>query len=450
MELKKNSEEKTMYELSDMNTVFKHGSREGDPFEIHNFQERKKELHLNRKSYLIILGTKSEIDFLTCEIFLPHYRETTSRYELELKEICLFQNGKVEKVFRYLLTSLDFIPFSLNGCFVYSAYVERGDVVEIGMNKIFFKKQVFNKNEVELNVFQQLSQEMIESQLPILIEGETGTGKTRLARQIHERSRRTGSFVHLNLSSFSSSLLESEIFGHVKGAFTGALQSKKGALLEAHKGTLFLDEIDSLSFDVQTKLLLFLDNFEFRSVGGESSKVVDVRIIVASGKPLWDLVQAGLMRKDFYFRIASGSHLKLPKLANHKDLINKLINEFCEHESLVITDELIKFYSECQWPGNIRQLVSHLKKKKVLAAGKKLSLGSEDYSLLNFAEVIQNKEEILPLEKIRKDYCQKVFLQLNRNVTLTAKSLSISPNTLKSILRSKEVLRDDNVINVNF
>ena len=449
MELKKLNAIEELYELTDMNTVFKNGSREGDPFELHCFQERKKELRLNRKSYQFILGKKSEIDFLNCSIFIPHFRDSTAKFKLELKEINLFHEGKLEKIHRYFISSEDFIPFCLNGCFVKSAYLERGDVVEIGMNKLIFKKERMYK-DINSDQFLELNREMIESELPILIEGETGTGKTRLAKQIHEESKRSGAFVHLNLSSFSSSLIESEIFGHTKGAFTGAMQTKKGALLEAHKGTLFLDEIDSLTIDIQTKLLLFLDNFEFRAVGGESSKKVDVRLIVASGKRLWDLVQSDTMRRDFYFRIASGALIKLPNLTSNASLIKQILDEYSERESVIISDDLIKFYTECNWPGNIRQLLNHLSKKKVLAAGKKLSLSQEDYILLNFANEVQNKDEISTLEKIKSDYCKKIFLQLNRNVTLTSKALSISPNTLKAILKSKESLRNDNVINVNF
>ena len=450
MELKKLNIEQEIYELSDLNTVAKNGIREGDPFELLCFQERKKELKLNRKSYLFILGRKSEIDFLKCEFYIPHFRDASSRYSLELRELKMLIDGKTETITRYLLTSLDFIPFNLNGCFVYSAFLERGDVVAIGMNKINFKKEFLKSQSLEVDSLRGLTVEMIKSNLPILLEGETGTGKTRLAKQIHDNSSRNGAFVHLNLSSFANSLIESEIFGHVKGAFTGALQPKKGALAEAHKGTLFLDEIDSLSLDIQTKLLLFLDNFEYRSVGGESSKKVDVRLIVASGKSLWDLVQVDLMRKDFYFRIASGAHIKMPKLGSNKILIRQIIDDFSNKESVVFSEDLIKFYTECQWPGNIRQLINHLSKKKVLSNGKKMSLGEEDYLLMNFVETVQSNDEISSLDKIKSDYCQKVFLRLNRNVTVTSKSLGISPNTLKSILRSKALLRNDNVINVNF
>jgi transcriptional regulator with AAA-type ATPase domain len=450
MEIKKLLLNQETFEISDVNTVVKNGLREGDPFELLCFQERKKELRLNRKSYLIVLGKKSEIDFLKCEIYIPHFRDSASRYSLELRELQIVIDGKIEKIARYLLTSLDHIPFNLNGCFVYSSFLERGDLVTIGLNKLSFKKEVLKNHNAQTDSMNGLSHEMLTSQLPILLEGETGTGKTRLAKQIHENSHRPGAFVHLNLSSFANSLIESEIFGHVKGAFTGAMQSKKGALCEAHKGTLFLDEIDSLSLDIQTKLLLFLDNFEFRTVGGESNKKVDVRLIVASGKNLWDLVQSGLMRRDFYFRIASGAHLKMPKLASNKALIKQVIEDFCHRETLVISEDLIQFYTECYWPGNIRQLINHLNKKKILSGGKKISISQEDYSLLNFVDEIQSNNEISTLDKIKNDYCQKVFLQLNRNVTVTSRSLGISPNTLKAILRTKSSLRNDNVINVNF
>lgn len=128
--------------------------------------------------------------------------------------------------------------------------------------------------------------------MPIFLSGETGTGKSTLAREIHDISSRSKEpFVQINIASFSQNLVESELFGHAKGAFTGALFEKRGIFLEANKGTLFLDEIDSLSFELQTKLLLFLDDLKIRAVGSNHDKKVDVRLIVASGENLEDLIQ---------------------------------------------------------------------------------------------------------------------------------------------------------------
>src|SRR5690606_12983163 len=132
-----------------------------------------------------------------------------------------------------------------------------------------------NSELLELNS----SKKIIQSNLPILIEGETGTGKTTLAKSIHQMSERSGEFVHVNLSAFSENLMESELFGHLKGAFTGAYNDKKGAIERANNGTLFLDEIDSTSIAVQTKLLLFLDNYKLSPVGSGVMKKINCRIL---------------------------------------------------------------------------------------------------------------------------------------------------------------------------
>jgi hypothetical protein len=239
------------------------GTRENDRFLIEPFMEKKKTHHLNRTKYFFKFSEKYEANYIKAEFLLPNYNHYEGEFELNLHTISSnSENNK--KIERYCFKSLTHNPFKINGNYSLESFVERGDCIEIGFNKIFFEKDT--KSNVEANELLNLNESSLQSSIPILIEGETGTGKTRLAKQIHEKSGRAGNFIHLNLSSFSTSLLESELFGHIKGAFTGALFSKKGALLEAHKGTLFLDEIDSLSLDLQTKLLLFLDNLDLEQL----------------------------------------------------------------------------------------------------------------------------------------------------------------------------------------
>ena len=180
-----------------------------------------------------------------------------------------------------------------------------------------------------------MKQNYLNSSMPILLIGETGTGKTTIAKKIHDESGVGGNFVHLNLSSFSQSLIESEIFGHRKGAFTGAISDKKGAILEANKGTLFLDEIDSIDISLQTKLLTFLDNGEFRAVGG-GSNTSDVRMIYSSGKNIKDLVASGEMRLDFYFRLKNSLCLEVPNLRDNKDYLKDIIHEILDRNALSI------------------------------------------------------------------------------------------------------------------
>lgn len=428
-------------------TIGHNGVREGDEFILDIFQERKKIFKLNRTKYRIHYGKKFEFDFGRAIITLPVFGQDEGLFELELIASNSFKNHNEKS--RYLFRSLGERAFRLNGIHCFEAFLERGDILDIGFNRIQFPRveSMTTKTEMEL------SEKIIKSPIAVLIEGETGTGKTTLAKKIHEESGRSGRFVHLNLSAFSPSLIESELFGHVKGAFTGAINGRKGAILEAHKGTLFLDEIDSLTTDLQTKLLLFLDNYEVRAVGGESSSVADVRMIFASGSKLVKKVERKEMRKDFYYRLQSGCSVTLESLRNRPERIVELCKMFENYHAVVFDKELIQFYVTCKWPGNIRQLQSHLAKKKILSDGKKLIFDKIDKELL-FEKISVDKidsNDIFPLEKVKVDYCHEVYLKLDKNITRTAKTLELCPNTLKAYLHKKEgELRSDKVIHVNF
>ncbi|MBY0414911.1 MAG: sigma 54-interacting transcriptional regulator, partial [Bdellovibrionales bacterium] len=346
---------------------------------------------------------------------------------------------------RYLFKSLGKTPFRLNGIYCFEAFLERGDILDIGFNRIQFprmEREVCN---------QKISEKLMRSQIGILIEGETGTGKTTLAKKIHEESGRHGRFVHLNLSSFSPSLIESELFGHVKGAFTGAINGKKGAILEAHKGTLFLDEIDSLTLDLQTKLLLFLDSYEVRSVGGENVSKADVRMIFASGSRLSKKVENGEMRRDFYFRLQAGVAVNLESLREKPERIVEICEIFENKEMITMSRDLLSFYTTCLWPGNIRQLQSHLSKKKIFSDGKKMIFDELDKELVGLNISIPKNERIEPLDKVKINYCYETFLRMDRNIIKTAKVLELCPNTLKAYLsKREEELRNHNVIHVHF
>ena len=421
------------------------GVRENDEFLLDIFQERKKTYKLNRTRYKIQNGEKFDFDISKSCITIPVFGKEDCNYELEL---IADRKDKIHNLnSRYLLRSLGGSPFRLNGTYCFEAFLERGDAVDIGFNRINFLKPLALVPD-KFN----LSEKFIKSHISILLEGETGTGKTTLAKKIHEESDRPGRFVHLNLSAFSPGLIESELFGHVKGAFTGALNPKRGAMLEAHKGTLFLDEIDSLSLDLQTKLLLFLDNYEVRAVGGENSTKVDVRMIFASGSILKKRVEEEKMRKDFYYRLQAGCALILPGLRDNPERIKELCRKFEYDQAIVIGEDLIQFYSACAWPGNIRQLHSHLIKKKIFSDGKKFIIDDTDKELLseNLNITRLDPEDILPMEKMKTNYCYDVYLKADRNVAKTAKILEMSPNTLKVYLDKKKIeLGNDKVIHIN-
>ena len=335
--------------------------------------------------------------------------------------------------------------FKLNGSLCFEAFLERGDVVTIDNNRLVFGAITEASGEEEFLVG---NEKIVQSSINVLLEGETGTGKSRLAKLIHEQSGRSGRFVHINLSSFSEGLIESELFGHVKGAFTGAVGNKEGAFLEANRGTLFLDEIDSLPHSIQTKLLLFLDSKEIRPVGAASTTKVDVRLIFAAGKSLQHLVQKEKMRQDFYYRLSSGVVYKLPPLRERPGLIDSICQKLSVEDGIHIAPSLISFYKEVRWPGNVRQLIGHLNKKMVSAVGNKLVFDKEDELLLIENRMSQDtvKEEIISLEELKRKYAYKIYKYFDHDLRKSSQILGITQTTLRKLVAKKNDLGRNNII----
>lgn len=196
-----------------------------------------------------------------------------------------------------------------------------------------------------------------------LIEGETGTGKELIARALHAHSpRRDAPFVAVNCAEIAEPLLESELFGHAKGAFTGALSDKRGLVEVAHTGTLFLDEANEMILPMQRKILRLLEEKEVRPVGGTAARKVDITIIAASNQDLFDLVRKGRFREDLYFRLKV-AHLRIPPLRERIEdltlLLNTFLAEYGNCHSLPVphvTEELLSVLLNHPWKGNVREL----------------------------------------------------------------------------------------------
>ena len=197
------------------------------------------------------------------------------------------------------------------------------------------------------------------SHAKVLITGESGTGKDLIARYIHVKSTRgQGEYVAVNCAGVTESLLESELFGHVKGSFTGAYRDKLGTLQRAHRGTLFLDEVGEMSLRMQALLLRFLENGEIQAVGADSSRTTaDVRVIAATNRNLSEMVSTGLFREDLLYRLRV-IHLHVPPLRDRKDEIRPLAAAFIKRfgHDVVFSDEVWKALDDYRWPGNVREL----------------------------------------------------------------------------------------------
>ena len=206
----------------------------------------------------------------------------------------------------------------------------------------------------------------------VLITGESGVGKDLIARRIHARSRRsTHAFVPVNCAGLTESLLESELFGHVRGSFTGAYRDKLGKLQTAHKGTIFLDEVGEMSLRMQAMLLRFLESGEIQAVGSDTRlTTVDVRVIAATNRNLPDLIAAGHFREDLLYRLRV-IHLEVPPLRQRKDEIPVLVNHFVARTNrrASFTTEAIEALCRYRWPGNVRELQNVVEQTMWLSHG---------------------------------------------------------------------------------
>jgi two-component system, NtrC family, response regulator len=233
---------------------------------------------------------------------------------------------------------------------------------------------IIGKSKAMRDVFETI-QKVAPSNATVLIEGESGTGKELVAKSIHFNSpRRDNPFVAVNCSALAESLLESELFGHEKGAFTGAVSSKKGRFELAHGGTLFLDEIGELSPNLQVKLLRVLQEKTFERVGGVRSVAVDIRVIAATNRNLKDEMQAGRFREDLFYRL-NVVHIVIPPLRLRWEDIQLLVNHFIKkyessNQSTVpvkgLSQEVIRLFYEYRWPGNIRELENVIERAIIL------------------------------------------------------------------------------------
>src|SRR5262245_39677558 len=207
------------------------------------------------------------------------------------------------------------------------------------------------------------------TQATVLIVGETGTGKELIARAIHRLSPRAdGPYVRVNCGALNESLLESELFGHVKGAFTGAIDNKTGRFEAAHGGTIFLDEISSMSAKLQVKLLRVLQENEFERVGESRTIRVDTRVVAATNQLLEDEIDAGRFRDDLYYRLNVWP-IYLPPLRERRDDIASLarffLERYCEEnrrETPDLAPEILKTLKEYDWPGNVRELENYIER----------------------------------------------------------------------------------------
>jgi DNA-binding NtrC family response regulator len=224
-----------------------------------------------------------------------------------------------------------------------------------------------------------VTRQVARSRACVLIVGETGAGKELIARAIHDLSpRASGPYIRVNCGALTESLLESELFGHVKGSFTGAVENRTGRFEAAHTGTIFLDEINSTSPKLQVKLLRVLQEGEFERVGDVSTKKVDVRVVAATNRDLREEIDAGRFREDLYYRL-NVVPIDLPPLRDRREDVPPLVNFFLsrygeqnQREMRQVDPEAMKLLGRYDWPGNVRELQNYVERAVVLGDGPEL------------------------------------------------------------------------------
>lgn len=319
---------------------------------------------------------------------------------------------------------------------------EQGDFIE----KISFRT-IIGSSQKMLEIYKTVAK-VAGSDVTVLIQGESGTGKELIAKAIHDNSMRVSKpYIAVNCAALPENLLESELFGYMKGAFTGALSDKKGLFEEADGGTCFLDEIGDMQLPLQAKLLRVLQEHEIRRLGGSHTLSVDLRIIAATNKDLGAMVKSGQFREDLLYRLQVVT-ITLPPLRERPEDISLLANYFLRRAAGKmkkdihgISEEAMNALVKYKWPGNIRQLENVIEGAVVLTTHKILLLSDIP------AELYQNNKDISldasanrfqTLEELKKYYIKQILEYTNGNQNMAADILGINRKSLYRMLKSQK------------
>ena len=300
------------------------------------------------------------------------------------------------------------------------------------------------------------------SRATVLLTGESGTGKEVIARLIHDKSNRQGKFVAVHCAALSSTLLESELFGYEKGAFTGAAERRQGKFESADAGTIFLDEVGEIDLPTQVKLLRVLETRCFERVGGVEQVKSDFRLISATNRDLKQMVKEGTFREDLYYRLAV-IDLELPPLRCRRDeiplLVNKFIREFAAENAKAvpeISSEAMAILSSCDWPGNIRQLRNCIESLVVLLKGDIIQTSDLPEEIkTGSAKIFSAQESVVEtvpenhpsqgqaIRDVEWELIEKVLAECNGNRTKAAERLGISRRTIQRRLQEHSGNKQD-------
>ncbi|NLW68711.1 MAG: sigma-54-dependent Fis family transcriptional regulator [Bacteriovoracaceae bacterium] len=351
--------------------------------------------------------------------------------------------------YEYLMKPLDFeeMHMKMEQAMEHCRLKEENRILKEIIGEHFDTRNIIGKSPSMIRLLETTSK-AAASDATVLITGESGTGKEMIAGAIHFNSTRENHpFIKLNCAAISEGLLESELFGHERGAFTGAVRRREGRFSQAHRGTLFLDEISEMSMAMQAKLLRVIQEKEFTRVGGEEVLTVDVRIITATNRDLLAEVQQGNFREDLYYRL-NVINLKVPPLRERREDIPLLAEHFLKMFSAK-NDKAIKGFTpqamdrliRYRWPGNVREMMNAVESAVVLSDSEYIS--ESDLSLLH-AELPSQEAAApvsadLPLEEVEKTTILKTLEISGGNKSEAARKLGITRATLHKKLKKYRV-----------
>lgn len=325
--------------------------------------------------------------------------------------------------------------------------VEENRSLKAQIRKRFDPDQVVFKSALFKHVFD-LARKVAPSDAGVLVLGESGTGKELIASTLHYGSRRREQrFLTVNCAALTDTLLESQLFGHVKGAFTGAVTTQRGLVEEADKGTLFLDEIGDISAALQAKLLRVLQEKEFLPVGSTRVKHADVRFVAATNRDLEADVAAGRFREDLYYRLNVVA-LRLPPLRERREdvplLVNHFLAKFAPRGDVRVTSEAMVRLQGYDWPGNVRELENVIEMAVIFAEGGRIDLNHLPVKVAEGRPVAFNlPREQLALAEVERMYIEQVYRQTRFHKVRTAQVLDISRKTLDRKLLQYHISRDE-------
>lgn len=323
------------------------------------------------------------------------------------------------------------------------------NAISLDPSLIYEKGKIIGKSREMKEIFKAIGI-LSENKVTVLVEGETGTGKEMIARAIHYHSpSKDAPFIGINCSSIVGTLLESELFGHEKGSFTGAIATKKGKFELAGEGTIFLDEVSEIPFELQAKLLRFLQEKEFEHVGGERSLKSNARVIAATNRDLWQMVREGHFREDLFYRL-SVAMIRVPPLRDRRSDIPlliqyllKKINADLRHSIKRVEGRAMERLLEYHWPGNVRELENVLTRGVISTPGEVI-LDEFIVTLLEKTDAVEEGGRDAPtamttLQDVEKVHILKVLQHTGWHFGKTCGILGISRPTLRQKLKEYDI-----------